>query len=71
MSSQFVKHAVGDLVERKDAPFIMGDVVFVFHRHGDPERPQQIVINSAAHDKLQVDWASNYIPYKMDSHGVR
>lgn len=58
------KFAVHDLVQRKDPPFVIGTVVFVFERlEGGP---QQVVFYSMAHDKLQIAWASQLELYVME-----
>ncbi len=64
MPSQFAKHKIDDHVIRLQPPYVIGVVVFVFHKRGE-EGPQQVVVNSLAHDKLQVGWASEFRPYDL------
>lgn len=52
------------MVERTTSPFKMGTVVFTYHSRG-PDAPQQIVLDCITHDKLQVEWASDFVPYKI------
>lgn len=66
MSSQFTKHKVGDLLKRRQEPYLIGTVVFVYHRQDDEEGPQQVVLRCMTHDKLQVGWSSDWVRYSLD-----
>ena len=64
MPSQFTKHKVGDLLKRRQEPYLIGTAVFVY-RCGE-EGPQQVVLNCVTHDKLQVGWSSDWVGYSWD-----